>query len=453
MVVIGPLRHGAAGEAGRVGPRALGRPAHPRPGDRARARTTTRPPGSRRAGAAGSTQLGAAARLGGRDVGAGAPPATPPELLVGGSGRRSPGWRGTPTGTSTAAGRRGRSPARRRRRGRRGATRSGRARPSSGGRGTSRSAASDEAGARYLLDYYAFTGPFAGDRGRQPHLAARDQRLRPRVRGGGLRRAGAAADGGRHRPDRTPGRGAGVRVRIDVLGAGPAGLYFALLAKKADPGQEVTVVERNPPDATFGWGVVFSEETLGALRDADGPTYEEITDTFAKWTRSTSATAASRCARGGTRSPRSGASAAPHPAAPRAPSSASSCGSRRGRLADELPRGRPGGGRRRRQQRVRRTRAARVPAGARRPPHPVRVVRHRPCSRAFTFIFRETEHGLFQVHAYPFDAETSTFIVECPEATWRRAGLRRRRRASRSARSCSPRSWAATGCCRTVRCG
>src|SRR5205814_2284293 len=42
---------------------------------------------------------------------------------------------------------------------------------------------------------------------------------------------------------------------------------------------------------------------------------------------------------------------------------------------------------------------------------------------AFTFIFRENEHGLFQVHAYPFDGETSTFIVECDEASWRRAGL------------------------------
>ena len=71
-------------------------------------------------------------------------------------------------------------------------------------------------------------------------------------------------------------------MRIGVLGGGPAGLYFALLAKRADPGHEVSVVERNAPDATFGWGVVFSEETLGALRDADYPSYMEITDTFAR---------------------------------------------------------------------------------------------------------------------------------------------------------------------------
>src|SRR4029450_12731753 len=72
-------------------------------------------------------------------------------------------------------------------------------------------------------------------------------------------------------------------VRIGVLGGGPAGLYFAVLAKRADPAHEVTVVERNAPDATFGWGVVFSEETLGALRDPDYPSYVEITDSFARW--------------------------------------------------------------------------------------------------------------------------------------------------------------------------
>ena len=72
-------------------------------------------------------------------------------------------------------------------------------------------------------------------------------------------------------------------MRIGVLGGGPAGLYFALLAKRDDPAREITVVERNAPDATFGWGVVFSEETLGALRDADYPSYLEITDTFARW--------------------------------------------------------------------------------------------------------------------------------------------------------------------------
>src|SRR5947209_18525095 len=72
-------------------------------------------------------------------------------------------------------------------------------------------------------------------------------------------------------------------MRIAVVGAGPAGLYFSLLAKKADPSHDITVLERNPPDATYGWGVVFSEETLGALRDADRPSYDRITESFAVW--------------------------------------------------------------------------------------------------------------------------------------------------------------------------
>src|SRR5439155_12020162 len=72
-------------------------------------------------------------------------------------------------------------------------------------------------------------------------------------------------------------------MKIEVIGGGPAGLYFALLARKEDPRRQITIHERNAPDATFGWGVVFSEETLGSFRDADHETWGEITDTFARW--------------------------------------------------------------------------------------------------------------------------------------------------------------------------
>src|SRR6266540_1698289 len=72
-------------------------------------------------------------------------------------------------------------------------------------------------------------------------------------------------------------------MRILCVGGGPAGLYFALLAKRADPRREITVVERNKPYDTFGWGVVFSDQTLGNLALADPPTHAEISEAFSHW--------------------------------------------------------------------------------------------------------------------------------------------------------------------------
>jgi len=213
-------------------------------------------------------------------------------------------------------------------------------------------------------------------------------------------------------------------MRIGVLGGGPAGLYFALLAKRADPAHEITVVERNAPDATFGWGVVFSEETLGALRDADYPSYVEITDTFARWS-------AIDVVYGG-RTVRSGGHVF------------SAIARRRlleilqGRCREvgvELAFQREATDLDAFADRDLVVAADGVNSTARR-----LLARHlRPTQDvhrskfiwfgsdlpldAFTFVFRTTEHGMFQVHAYPFDADTSTFIVECTEGTWRAAGL------------------------------
>ena len=72
-------------------------------------------------------------------------------------------------------------------------------------------------------------------------------------------------------------------MKINLIGGGPAGMYFAILMKKANPAHEITVYERNGPDDTFGWGVVFSGKTLTNLRAADEESHAEITRAFAAW--------------------------------------------------------------------------------------------------------------------------------------------------------------------------
>lgn len=72
-------------------------------------------------------------------------------------------------------------------------------------------------------------------------------------------------------------------MKINIVGGGPAGLYFAILMKKSNPANEITVYERNGPDDTFGWGVVFSGRTLETLRQADTESHAEITNQFEAW--------------------------------------------------------------------------------------------------------------------------------------------------------------------------
>ncbi len=211
-------------------------------------------------------------------------------------------------------------------------------------------------------------------------------------------------------------------MRIAIVGGGPAGLYLAILLKKADRDLDVAVFERNPPDATFGWGVVFSEDTLGALRDADQETYLAITDTFARWDRvdiryrgrvlrsqghSFSAIARKRLLEILQRRCFSlgvdltfGVEVAEEPDDADLVVAADGVNSLF-RKAHERELG-----------------TSVEPEGCKYVWFGTDLV-----FDAFTFIFRDTEHGLLQVHAYPFDERTSTFIVECPEPTWRRAGL------------------------------
>ena len=72
-------------------------------------------------------------------------------------------------------------------------------------------------------------------------------------------------------------------MKIHVIGGGPAGLYASILLKKAWPQHQITVFERNRPDDTFGFGVVFSDQTLDTFAKYDQESYRAITDNFAYW--------------------------------------------------------------------------------------------------------------------------------------------------------------------------
>jgi len=212
--------------------------------------------------------------------------------------------------------------------------------------------------------------------------------------------------------------------RIVSAGGGPSGLYFALLMKQAFPDVEIDVHERNAPDDTFGWGVVFSDETLGHFERADPQSYAEIRRHFATWgdietfyggacVRSTGHGFCGlsrkkllqifqlRCSELGVRLHfRSEIRGAGDVA-----------GADLALAADGL-------------NSVLRTEFVEHfrPAVDWRGARFCWLGTDKPLA-AFTFLFRNSPHGLFQVHAYPFQKDLSTFIVECHEDTWHRAGL------------------------------
>ena len=72
-------------------------------------------------------------------------------------------------------------------------------------------------------------------------------------------------------------------MKIACIGAGPAGLYFAISMKLRDPSHEIEIFERNAPGVTFGWGVVFSDQTVENLSANDPKSAQIIADEFAHW--------------------------------------------------------------------------------------------------------------------------------------------------------------------------
>jgi anthraniloyl-CoA monooxygenase len=218
-------------------------------------------------------------------------------------------------------------------------------------------------------------------------------------------------------------------VNVAILGGGPAGLYLALLMKKADPAHRITVLERNRPDDTFGWGVVFSEQTLGNLQAADPETHSEITAHFARWDDIDIHYKGATITSGG------------HGFAGIARRTLLSILQRRAaelgvelrfqtEFQDDGDLERLGLG-----QADLIVGADGVNSAVRRrhaevfqPDIDVRPAKFIWLGTtvpfdAFTFVIVENEHGVFQAHAYRFEEGLSTFIVECDPLSWHNAGF------------------------------
>lgn len=214
-------------------------------------------------------------------------------------------------------------------------------------------------------------------------------------------------------------------MRITIIGGGPAGLYFAILMKKADPTREIVIFERNGPDDTFGWGVVFSGKTLANLRAADEESHAEITKEFEAWDNVDVVHREDKISVRGN----------------------SFSGIARLRLLKILQRRAEELGveihYRTEIQDLESLRrdcdlfvgADGVNSTARlryedrfKPNLDVRTNRYiwygtHQLFHGLTLTFRENEAGVFAAHSYKFNKTTSTFIVECDPQTWERAAL------------------------------
>lgn len=216
-------------------------------------------------------------------------------------------------------------------------------------------------------------------------------------------------------------------MKINIIGGGPAGLYFAILNKKNDPLNEITVWERNRPDDTFGWGVVFSDKTLSYLKDNDEESYRRITDTFQTWDNVDIVHRDQKITVRGNKF----------------------SGIARIEMLKILQeRCEELGVTLRFQQEVSDVRklasvsdllvgadginstVRQIYADQFQPLLDVRSNRYiwygtKQLFHGLTLTFRENEAGAFAAHSYKFDETTSTFIVECDQLTWSRAGFDR----------------------------
>jgi len=213
-------------------------------------------------------------------------------------------------------------------------------------------------------------------------------------------------------------------MKIACIGGGPAGLYFAILMKKQDPSHEITVYERNQPGDTFGFGVVFSDATGTNLEEADPETFDAMMAQCARWDDIDIHYQGEILRSGGHGF--SGMSRATLLDILEARCRALDVDLRFGvEIADvetvrdaDLVLGADGVNSTVREQYASTFR----PTIDWRPNRFVWLGTTRPFD-AFTFFFRHNEHGLWRVHAYQYEKNHSTFIVEARSATWRAAGM------------------------------
>ena len=214
-------------------------------------------------------------------------------------------------------------------------------------------------------------------------------------------------------------------MKINIIGGGPAGLYFGILMKRADSSHEITIFERNGPNDTFGWGVVFSGRTLANLRAADAESHAEITREFAAWDNvdvvhrdekisihgnSFSGIARIRLLKTlQRRCEHLGIDLKFHSEIIDINSVKAECDLLVG--ADGV------------NSTVRQTFAREFQPHLSTRPNKYIWYGTNQLFHGLTLTFRENEAGVFVAHSYQFDKNTSTFIVECDPATWEQAGF------------------------------